>query len=43
MRRTKSREDMTAEERMEADVTDMRCLALCIGLLERVHGVSLDF
>jgi condensin complex subunit 3 len=39
MRRTKSREEMTADERMEADITDMRCLTLCIGMLERVHGV----
>jgi condensin complex subunit 3 len=33
---------MTAEERMEADITDLRCLTLCIGMLERVHGVCLS-
>ncbi|GLB42179.1 putative nuclear condensing complex subunits, C-term domain [Lyophyllum shimeji] len=36
--RTKPREEMTAEERMEADIRDMRCLTLCIGMLERVDG-----
>lgn len=30
---------MTPDERMEADVTDLRCLTLAIGMLERVHGV----
>lgn len=32
---------MSAEECMEADITDMQCLTLCIGMLERVHGVCL--
>lgn len=32
---------MTPEERMGADVTDLRCLTLAIGMLERVHGVCL--
>ncbi|KAL1742526.1 nuclear condensing complex subunit [Schizophyllum fasciatum] len=36
--RRKGREEMTAEERMQADVTDMRCLILCIGMLERING-----
>lgn len=30
---------MSVEEKQEADLTDMRCLTLCIGMLERVHGV----
>jgi condensin complex subunit 3 len=37
----KSREEMSAEERMQADITDIRCLTLCIGMLEHVHGVCL--
>ncbi len=40
MRRAKGRDDMSPEEAMEADVIDLRCLALCIAMLERVHGVS---
>ncbi|KAL1732156.1 nuclear condensing complex subunit [Schizophyllum commune] len=36
--RRKGRDEMTAEERMQADVTDMRCLILCIGMLERING-----
>ena len=31
---------MTPEERMESDLTDMRCLWLCIAVLERVDGVN---
>lgn len=31
---------MTMEERAIADVTDLRCLIICIALLERVHGVG---
>ncbi|KAF4564848.1 hypothetical protein EYR40_011021 [Pleurotus pulmonarius] len=38
MRRAKGRDDMSPEEAMEADVIDLRCLALCIAMLERVHG-----
>lgn len=41
MRRTRPREELTAEEHLKADATDMRCLTLCIGMLERVHGVCL--
>ncbi|KAH0581314.1 hypothetical protein H2248_012409 [Termitomyces sp. 'cryptogamus'] len=37
-RRVKPREDMSLDERLEADITDMRCLLLCIGMLERVDG-----
>ncbi|KAG6815820.1 hypothetical protein H0H87_011119 [Tephrocybe sp. NHM501043] len=36
--RAKLRDDMSPEERMQADITDMRCLSLCIGMLERVDG-----
>ena len=32
---------MTAEECMEADLTDIRCLLLCIAVLERVDGVRI--
>lgn len=39
----RTHEEMTAEERMQADITDMRCLTLCIGMLERVHGVCFQF
>ncbi|KIY53262.1 hypothetical protein FISHEDRAFT_33685 [Fistulina hepatica ATCC 64428] len=42
MRRPKTREDMSPAERARADATDMRCLALCIGMLERVHGTFED-
>ena len=41
--RRKGRDEMTAEERMQADVTDMRCLILCIGMLERINGVSVVY
>jgi hypothetical protein len=30
---------MSAEERRQADITDIRCLMLCIAMLERVNGV----
>ena len=33
---------MTPQERMEADVADLRCLTLCIGVLERVDGVRVQ-
>lgn len=39
MRRMRNLESMSVEEKREADLTDMRCLTLCIGMLERVHGV----
>ncbi|RDB27802.1 Condensin complex subunit 3 [Hypsizygus marmoreus] len=42
IQRTKLRNEMTPEERMEADVKDMRCLTLCIGMLERVDGTFED-
>ncbi|KAG5636580.1 hypothetical protein H0H81_007551 [Sphagnurus paluster] len=42
IQRSKSREDMNLEERAEADITDMRCLTLCIAMLERVDGTFED-
>ncbi|KAF8207192.1 nuclear condensing complex subunit [Mycena galopus ATCC 62051] len=33
-----AREEMSTEEQAHADLTDMRCLILCIGMLERVNG-----
>lgn len=36
----KSLADMTPGERERADAVDVRCLDLCIGMLERVNGVS---
>ncbi|KAI9061537.1 ARM repeat-containing protein [Trametes sanguinea] len=30
--------EMTPEEKAHADMIDLRCLALCIGMLERVNG-----
>ena len=41
VRKTKEQHEMTPEERMESDLTDMRCLWLCIAVLERVDGVNL--
>ena len=35
----KRREEMTEDERARADTMDVRCLDLCIGMLERIHGV----
>lgn len=32
--------EMTPEEKARADDIDLRCLSLCIGMLERVNGVS---
>jgi condensin complex subunit 3 len=32
-------EDMSPEERARTDAIDLRCLSLCIGMLERVNGV----
>ncbi|KAI0696847.1 nuclear condensing complex subunit [Cytidiella melzeri] len=34
----KAATEMTPEEQMRADAMDLRCLALCIGMLERVNG-----
>jgi hypothetical protein len=31
--------EMSAEEKRKADEIDLRCLSLCIGMLERVNGV----
>lgn len=31
--------EMTPEEKARADDIDLRCLSLCIGMLERVNGV----
>ncbi|KAK2461192.1 hypothetical protein APHAL10511_006719 [Amanita phalloides] len=36
--RRKQYHQMTAEERAVADIIDLRCLIICIALLERVHG-----
>lgn len=33
--------EMTPEEKEHADAIDLRCLSLCIGMLERVNSVSL--
>lgn len=35
----KSPEDMSPEEQARMDAIDLRCLSLCIGMLERVNGV----
>ncbi|CAK5265065.1 unnamed protein product [Mycena citricolor] len=40
LRRAKTREDMSPDEAMSADLTDLRCLEICISMLERVHGAS---
>jgi len=40
LRHRKEYRDMTVEERAIADVIDLRCLIICIALLERVHGVG---
>ena len=40
VRKTKERHEMAPEECMESDLTDMRCLWLCIAVLERVDGVK---
>ena len=33
-------EDMTPEEKTQADMVDLRCLTISIAVLERVNGVS---
>ena len=33
--------EMTPEEKARADDIDLRCLSLCIGMLERVNGVRI--
>ncbi|KAJ4489926.1 nuclear condensing complex subunit [Lentinula aciculospora] len=42
IRRSKVRQEMTPEEQQQNDLTDMRCLVLCIGMLERVNGTFED-
>lgn len=42
MARAKNVQEMTPDEKREADLIDMRCLTICIGMLERVHGVRFD-
>ena len=39
-RKKRSGITVTAEEQSQRDAMDMRCLSLCIGMLERVNGVS---
>ena len=39
-RTRKSMEDMTPEEKTQADTVDLRCLTISIAVLERVNGVS---
>lgn len=39
----KAVEDMTPEERARQDTVDIRCLDLCIGMLERCNSVSTPF
>lgn len=41
MKRSKQPHEMTAEEQAQADMTDARCLTLCIAALKRVNGVGL--
>ncbi|KAJ7863492.1 nuclear condensing complex subunit [Mycena olivaceomarginata] len=38
MGQRKERHEMTPEEAARADLTEMRCLALVVSMLERVHG-----
>jgi len=38
-RKKKSGMAVSAEEQSQRDAMDMRCLSLCIGMLERVNGV----
>ena len=35
----KDEDEMSPEEQARADAVDVRCLSLCIGMLERVNGV----
>jgi len=35
----KSIEDMSPEQRARVDQVDLRCLSMCIGMLERVNSV----
>lgn len=36
-------QEMTAEEKARADVADVRCLNLCVEVLEKVNGVCASF
>lgn len=38
-RAPKPTDEMTPDEKARADAVDLRCLSLCIGMLERVNGV----
>ena len=38
----KPQTEMTPEECERANLIDIRCLTLCVGMLERVESVSLD-
>lgn len=40
VRPAKAPKELTPEQQAEADAIDLRCLSLCIGMLERVNGVS---
>ncbi|KAG7448853.1 ARM repeat-containing protein [Guyanagaster necrorhizus] len=42
IRRMRDLESMSPEEKREADLMDMRCLTLCIGMLERINGTFED-
>ncbi|KAJ7598768.1 nuclear condensing complex subunit [Mycena floridula] len=41
-RRSKQLQEMSEEEKRDSDLTDLRCLTLCIGMLERVNGTFED-
>jgi condensin complex subunit 3 len=36
-------DEQSPEERARMDAMDLRCLSLCIGMLERVNGVRCPF
>ena len=44
LRRNRSRREiheLTPEEKAQADITDLRCLYLCIAVLERINVVRI--
>ena len=44
MRRSQTRREvheLTPEEKAQADITDLRCLYLCVAVLERINVVSI--
>lgn len=43
MKRARDTQEMSPEERREADEMDLRCLTLVIAMLERVHSVRYSF